>query len=176
MEHDPEVMNICAVAYLEEVRRRKASLAWVREEYIQARDDFDELCSRPMPGHGPAIKQRQDGISKAYVILEERRDEMAREIVESMEFLSHAFDICAGEGLNCDMAEGICYQHYVNGAKWESLAASTGYSLSHIKTKVRPRGLARIYKRMPEEFRRTPIPNAEASDAMPSSLAKEKTK
>lgn len=173
-EHDPETVNHCAVQYLLEVKRRRASLTWTREQYRQTKDDFDEMCSSPLPGYAPAVKAHQDKVSKAYILLEESRDRLAREIAESMAFLSQAHDICFAEG--GDLYEMACYMHYVEDKKWKDLEKPLGYSYSHLTNDVRTKGLQRIYDKMPEEFRRDTIPSAGLHDASKARLAENQKK
>lgn len=173
-EHDPGTVNHCAVQYLLEVKRRRASLTWTREEYRQTKDDFDEMCSSPLPGYASGIKAYRDKVSKAYILLEESRDRLAREIAESMAFLSQAHTICFEGG--GDLAEMACYLHYVEGKGWKAISASLGYSLGHIRNDIRKTGLRRIYDKMPEEFRRDTIPSAGLHDASKARLAENQTK
>ncbi len=165
MEHDPNVIRECALTYLAEAKRCRESLRWSREELNEAEQNMDALQSSMKIGCEIDAKRYRDKTHEAYVILEDARDRFVEHVTECMGFLAESQKVCDLD----DLERKVCWMHWVEGRKWCEVANLVGYSAGHIKTKVVPKGLKKIYELMPEQYRRYTIP-----DAQPG--RKEKTK
>lgn len=156
MEHDPDVMRVCVINYLEEVKRRQSMLNWSREALDDARRGMDALkaptigCEADVPGY-------RDKTFEAYSILVDKREEYADQIIQNFSFLRFASSICS----KADPARYVCYRHWVDDLPWSDIAPEIGYSVGHIKTNIVPLGIKQIYELMPGEFRSQDFPDAQ---------------
>lgn len=157
MEHDPNVIRECALAYLAEARRCRESLRWSREELSEAEENMDAVQSSMKIGCEIDAQRFRDKTHEAYSVLVEAREKYVEQILECFSFLAESRSVCDLS----DPERRACWVHWVEGKPWAEVAALVGYSVGHIKTNVVPHGLAKIYKRMPEQYRRYTIPDAQ---------------
>lgn len=159
MEHDPHVVRVCAIKYLEDIKDHRAKLAWSRGQVAKAQEEMDGIKTTNL-GYGPALRTEYDKMFAAYDKREQAIADCLQQMAESMELVSDSRRVCDPE----HGPSHACWLHYVEGKPWKEIADGMGYDVDYLRDDVRDRGLARIYKRMPEEYRRTPIPNAAVAD------------
>ena len=154
MNHDYEVKRICVEAYLRHVRRIRADLRKL-EDGIRIACERMELCGvsydSPIAGGG-----EHDQVAKAVIALQESREEYAAA------YLGYESEIRQAERLldNGSIGSYALKLHYIDGLTWGKTATKLGYSERAVRYKAAD-AINEIYCRMPEEFRRNEIPNAE---------------
>lgn len=159
MEHDPQVVRICAISYLEDIKKHRSKLTWSRERVTKAQEDMDGIKTTNL-GYGPALRTEYDKMFAAYDRRQKAIADCLQQMAESMELVADSKRVCDPDH---DPSQA-CWLHYVEDKPWKEIAERMGYDVDYLRDDVRERGLARIYKRMPEEYRRAPIPNAAVAD------------
>lgn len=155
MEHSPEVIKHCVLEFFAEFKHRRSLIDWRREELSLAEEGMDAIQSARI-GCELDVQGYRDKTNEAYMILNKKREEFAFAIAENLSWINEAWKICNKE----DRDIYAVWLHYVDGLRWHDISYRLGYSVSHLKTNVAPKGLKKIYEKMPEEFRRYTIPDS----------------
>ena len=156
MRHDPEVRRICATAYLEHVRSLKARIDSLREEIEPLRE---------MAGTTMDYRERVSGSSNpkafedAVIRLQELIADFLTEMAGYVEEQRIAHDVM--RRLSRPEYARALTAHYLTGKTWERCCVDMGYTWDGMMS-LRRKAVQEVYDLMPEEWRRSAIPNAAA--------------
>lgn len=153
-EHDPDVVELCATAYLEHVGGLGHRMEALREQIVRKRSAMTLTGSptREAVGGSAACP----GLDEAVAALESLIGEYASELAGYACEQRDARRVISG--LSDPRAARAITMHYLSWEPWDAVCRTMGYSKSRLM-EIRKGALPEVYALMPEEWRRFP-PNA----------------
>ena len=154
--HDYEVMRICVRAYLRAMARAQMKLDMIEEQMarLQARM---ALRGVDYTAQGPSGVASPDKMPDGMAALREVRDMWDAHYAHTGEEMAQALLLCAPDRPN----RHALWLHEVERMTWTAVAAALHVSERTAK-RMGEQGVVELYYAMPEQWRRDPIPNAEA--------------
>ncbi len=153
MEHSPETMRHCVVAYLEDIRVRRSVMADLEWRIDSLRERLEGLgMTQGEHVAGGMAEDMADKLARIH----ELEAKWATAAAESAEAIAVAASMCPASE-----PERYClWLHYVERMTWSEVARKLGYSVQHVRGYLAAIGYVELYTMMPEEYRRYTIPNA----------------
>lgn len=153
MEHCYEVKRHCVIAYLDDIRIRRAVMEDLEWRIDSLRERLEGLGMTQ--GEGVAGGESTDMADKLARI-HDLEAQWATAVVESAETVAVAASLCPSSE-----PERYClWLHFVERLTWPEVGERMSYSPDHIKGRFVRKGIDALYPEIPEEYRRYAIPNA----------------
>lgn len=157
MLHDPEVRRICATAYLDRIRSLKTHIDSLRERIEPLREMVGTTMDyRERVATSPNPRAFEDAVIRLQDLIADYCTEMA----EYAEEQHVAYGVT--RRLSRPEYRIAVEMHYIDGKPWTTVCESMGYTKDGMMT-LRRKAIDEVYDLMPEQWRRDPIPNAEAA-------------
>lgn len=153
MEHSLEVIRICVRAYMRHIRMINDDVRVIAERISEIRTTV-ELTGVSFDSQGSASStgdKMADGVAR----LVQMSEEFSLAIDRLDSEYKTAFLWCQPENVGCYAV----WLHDVEGMQWRIVGELTGYSEKHIP-RIADKGYRELYDLIPEEYRRSSIPNA----------------
>lgn len=161
--HDYEVMRICVIAWLRDVRAMEESMRELEHRIDDIRErtagvaGVDYAGSAAPSGGYAGPDPTGDGVAELHALV----DEWSALAASYASEIAGALALCDARWPN----RRALWLHEACRLTWAQVAGRMGYSVQGAK-KMGAKGVVELYTLMPERWRRDVIPNAVPADCM----------
>lgn len=160
--HDYEVMRICVIAWLRDVRAMEESMRDLEHRIDDMRHRISgvagvDYSGAGCPGGVAQLDPTGEGVAALHALLDEWDGLAAAYAAE----IAGAMALCDARWPN----RRALWLHEAGRLTWAQVAGRMGYSVDRAKH-MGAEGVAELYTLMPERWRRDVIPNAIPADCM----------